>query len=121
VPKIGKIPIGRRIAALFRAPAWTERFGSHFGAVPYRVKEQAQTVDDMLPYAPERELAFWKLAKGYLQWRISAGPQWAGAHAVLLQDGLNITSQNITSHNNPWSAIHRQRGDLAMRNRITAA
>ena len=35
-------------------------FGSDFGPVPYGIKEQVQSVEDVLPSPAERELVFWK-------------------------------------------------------------
>src|ERR1700729_3659814 len=35
-------------------------FGSDFGPVPYGIKEQVQSVEEVLPSLAERELVFWK-------------------------------------------------------------
>jgi predicted TIM-barrel fold metal-dependent hydrolase len=35
-------------------------FGSDFGPVPYGIKEQVQSVAEVLPSLAERELVFWK-------------------------------------------------------------
>jgi len=35
-------------------------FGSDFGPVPYGIKEQVQSVEDVLPSLAERDQVFWK-------------------------------------------------------------
>jgi predicted TIM-barrel fold metal-dependent hydrolase len=35
-------------------------FGSDFGPVPYGIKEQVQSVDEVLPSVPDRDRVFWK-------------------------------------------------------------
>jgi predicted TIM-barrel fold metal-dependent hydrolase len=35
-------------------------FGSDFGPVPYGIKEQVQSVEDVLPSPAERDQVFWK-------------------------------------------------------------
>jgi predicted TIM-barrel fold metal-dependent hydrolase len=35
-------------------------FGSDFGPVPYGIKEQVLSVEEVLPSPAERELVFWK-------------------------------------------------------------
>jgi len=35
-------------------------FGSDFGPVPYGIKEQVQSVEEVLPSLADRELVFWR-------------------------------------------------------------
>ncbi len=59
VDTMGFNPIGVR-AAIELCGVDRVVFGSDFGPVPYGIKEQVQSVEEVLPSLAERELVFWK-------------------------------------------------------------
>ncbi|WP_408307446.1 hypothetical protein [Paraburkholderia bryophila] len=56
---MGFNPIGLR-AAVEMCGVDRVGFGSDFGAVPYRIKEHVQIVEDVLQSPAEREQVFWQ-------------------------------------------------------------